>query len=55
MFLSNKKKSFNNEPMEYMKGCVGHDGSWRMINKYLATMNYASEKGKWMFESEGWS
>jgi hypothetical protein len=29
-----------------MKWCVRHDGSWRRINKDLATMNHASEKSK---------
>jgi hypothetical protein len=44
--LDHKKKVFKNESMEDMKWCVRHDGSWRKINKDLATMNHASEKSK---------
>jgi hypothetical protein len=44
--LNHKKKVFKNESMEDMKWCVRHDGSWRRINKNLATMNHASEKSK---------
>jgi hypothetical protein len=29
-----------------MKYCVRQDGSWKMINKDLVTMNHASEKSK---------
>jgi hypothetical protein len=29
-----------------MKCCVRQDGSWRKINKYLTTMDHASEKSK---------
>jgi hypothetical protein len=44
--LDQKKNIFKNEPIEDMKWCVRHDGSWRRINKDLATMNHASEKSK---------
>jgi hypothetical protein len=44
--LDHKKKIFKNESMEDMKWCVRYDGSWRRINKDLATMNHASEKSK---------
>jgi hypothetical protein len=42
-------KVFKNEYMEDMKWCVRQDGSWRRINKDLATMNHASEKSKQEF------
>jgi hypothetical protein len=42
--LDHKKKFFKNESMEDMKCCVRQDGSWRRINRDLATMNHASEK-----------
>jgi hypothetical protein len=44
--LDHKKKVFKNGSMEDMKWCVRHDGSWRRINRDLATMNHASEKSK---------
>jgi hypothetical protein len=44
--LDYKKKVFKNESMEDMKCCVRQYGSWRSINKDLATMNHASEKSK---------
>jgi hypothetical protein len=36
------KKIFKNDSMQDMKWCVRHDGSWKKINKDLATMNYAT-------------
>jgi hypothetical protein len=44
--LDHKKKVFKNESIEDMKWYVRYDGSWRRINKDLATMNHASEKSK---------
>jgi hypothetical protein len=44
--LDYNKKFFKNESMENMKYCVRQDGSWRSINKDLATMDHASEKSK---------
>jgi hypothetical protein len=44
--LDYKKKIFKNEFMKDMKWCVRHNDSWRRINKYLTTMNHASEKSK---------
>jgi hypothetical protein len=40
------KKFFKNESMGDMKCCVRQDGSWRRINKDLATMDHISEKSK---------
>jgi hypothetical protein len=63
----NITKSYTCELIKDMKISVNHDGSWRRINKDLATMNHTSkkskrglgveipemmEKGKCMFESE---
>jgi hypothetical protein len=48
-------KVFKNEYMEDMKWCVRQDGSWRRINKDLATMNHASEQSKqesWCWSTE---
>jgi hypothetical protein len=44
--LNHKKKVFKNEYMKDMKWFMRHDGSWRMINKDLVTMNHVSEKSK---------
>jgi hypothetical protein len=44
--LDHKKKFFKNECMEDIMCCVRQDGTWRRINKYLATMDHASEKSK---------
>jgi hypothetical protein len=46
-------KGFKSVFMEDTKGCVSRDGSWRMINKNLATMNHASEKSKQEFWHQG--
>jgi hypothetical protein len=56
--LDHKKKFLKNESMEDMECCVRQDGSWRRINKDLATMNHASEKSKreswhWGIECDG--
>jgi hypothetical protein len=56
--LDHKKKNFKNESMKDMKYCVRQNGSWRRINKDLATMNHASEKSKreswhWGTECDG--
>jgi hypothetical protein len=42
----NKTKSYKCDLIKDMKTCVNHDGSWRRINKDLATMNPTSEKCK---------
>jgi hypothetical protein len=51
--LDHKKKVFKNESMKDMKCCVRQDGSWKRINKDLATMNHASEKSKREFWRRG--
>ena len=42
----NITKSYKRELIKDTKICVNHDGSWRRINKDLATMNHTSEKSK---------
>jgi hypothetical protein len=44
--LTIRRKFLKNESIEDMKCCVRQDGSWRRINKDLATMDHASEKSK---------
>jgi hypothetical protein len=49
----NITKSYKCELIKDTKICVKHDGSSRMINQDLDTMNHTSEKSKWRSWHQG--